>query len=48
MSPFSGLIRNHRGTTSEDHRAHDPYEENGRLYHGFHKGIYLLPCDEVS
>ncbi|KAJ8605672.1 hypothetical protein MRB53_041389 [Persea americana] len=23
------------------------HEENGRLYHGFHKGIYMYPCDEV-
>jgi hypothetical protein len=24
------------------------YEENGRLYHGSYKGMYLMPCDEVS
>jgi hypothetical protein len=23
------------------------YEENGRIYHGFRRGMYLLPCDEV-
>ncbi|KAJ5987604.1 Secondary metabolism regulator laeA [Penicillium sp. IBT 35674x] len=23
-----------------------PVEENGRLYHGYHKGMYFLPCDE--
>jgi hypothetical protein len=23
------------------------YEENGRLYHGYRKGIYMFPCDEV-
>ena len=23
------------------------YEENGRLYHGYKKGIYMYPCDEV-
>ncbi|KAI9668987.1 MAG: hypothetical protein M1829_005215 [Trizodia sp. TS-e1964] len=23
-----------------------PYEENGRLYHGYHKGMYMYPCDE--
>ena len=23
------------------------YEENGRLYHGSYKGMYLMPCDEV-
>ncbi len=23
------------------------YRENGRLYHGFRKGQYVLPCDEV-
>ncbi|RAL16659.1 class I SAM-dependent methyltransferase [Aspergillus homomorphus CBS 101889] len=22
------------------------YEENGRTYHGFRKGVYMLPCDE--
>ncbi|KFY35955.1 hypothetical protein V494_05456 [Pseudogymnoascus sp. VKM F-4513 (FW-928)] len=22
------------------------YEENGRLYHGYKKGIYMFPCDE--
>ncbi|KFY77964.1 hypothetical protein V501_02335 [Pseudogymnoascus sp. VKM F-4519 (FW-2642)] len=22
------------------------YEENGRLYHGYRKGIYMFPCDE--
>jgi len=22
------------------------YSENGRLYHGYRKGIYMLPCDE--
>ncbi|KAL4934354.1 class I SAM-dependent methyltransferase [Aspergillus undulatus] len=22
------------------------YEENGRIYHGFRKGVYFLPCDE--
>ena len=21
--------------------------ENGRLFHGYHKGIYMYPCDEV-
>lgn len=26
----------------------DAYMENGRLYHEFHKGIYMYPCDEVS
>jgi SAM-dependent methyltransferase len=24
------------------------YHENGRLYHGFRRGIYMYPCDEVS
>jgi hypothetical protein len=24
------------------------YHENGRLYHGFRRGIYMFPCDEVS
>ncbi|TVY71330.1 Secondary metabolism regulator [Lachnellula suecica] len=24
------------------------YMENGREYHGFHKGKYLLPCDETE
>jgi hypothetical protein len=23
------------------------YLENGRWYHGYRKGIYMLPCDEV-
>lgn len=23
------------------------YEENGRIYHGFRKGAYMFPCDEV-
>ena len=22
------------------------YEENGRMYHGYRKGIYMFPCDE--
>jgi len=26
----------------------DHVEENGRLYHGFNKGKYLFPCDEVN
>jgi hypothetical protein len=24
------------------------YLENGRWYHGFHKGAYMYPCDEVG
>jgi len=24
------------------------YEENGRKYHGYRKGSYMYPCDEVS
>jgi 2-polyprenyl-3-methyl-5-hydroxy-6-metoxy-1,4-benzoquinol methylase len=24
------------------------YIENGRLYHGYRKGLYMYPCDEVS
>lgn len=24
------------------------YEENGRLYHGYRKGSYMYPCDEVN
>jgi hypothetical protein len=24
------------------------YLENGRWYHGFRRGIYMYPCDEVS
>jgi hypothetical protein len=24
------------------------YVENNREYHGFHKGKYMFPCDEVS
>ncbi|KAJ9204549.1 hypothetical protein DTO021D3_4818 [Paecilomyces variotii] len=31
---------------SKNHSDHSPYEENGRLYHGFRRGIYMLPCDE--
>lgn len=23
-----------------------PYQENGRLYHSYRKGIYMLPCDD--
>jgi hypothetical protein len=23
------------------------YMENGRLYHGYRKGMYMFPCDEV-
>ncbi|KAI5300871.1 hypothetical protein KEM56_002137 [Ascosphaera pollenicola] len=23
-----------------------PQDENGRKYHGFHRGIYMFPCDE--
>lgn len=23
-----------------------PYQENGRTYHGFRKGVYMFPCDE--
>ncbi|KAL4950871.1 S-adenosyl-L-methionine-dependent methyltransferase [Aspergillus filifer] len=23
-----------------------PHEENGRVYHGFRRGMYFLPCDE--
>ena len=25
----------------------EKYSENGRLYHSFRKGKYMLPCDEV-
>lgn len=25
-----------------------PHLENGRLFHGFRKGIYMYPCDEVK
>jgi hypothetical protein len=24
------------------------YLENGRWYHGYRKGIYMYPCDEVG
>jgi hypothetical protein len=24
------------------------YLENGRLYHGYRRGIYMYPCDEVG
>lgn len=24
------------------------YTENGREYHGYHRGKYMFPCDEVS
>ncbi|KFY66156.1 hypothetical protein V496_02148 [Pseudogymnoascus sp. VKM F-4515 (FW-2607)] len=24
------------------------YEENGRMYHGYRKGIYMFPCDEAE
>ena len=24
------------------------YLENGRYYHGFRRGMYMYPCDEVS
>jgi hypothetical protein len=24
------------------------YLENGRWYHGFRRGIYMYPCDEVG
>jgi hypothetical protein len=27
--------------------ATDNYMENGRLYHGFRRGMYMYPCDEV-
>ncbi len=23
------------------------YEENGRVYHGYRKGSYMYPCDDV-
>ena len=29
-------------------RSVPPYMENGRLYHGYKKGMYMFPCDEVS
>ncbi len=25
----------------------DDYLENGRTYHGYHKGLYIAPCDDV-
>jgi len=25
----------------------DDYVENGRIYHGFRRGLYMCPCDEV-
>lgn len=28
--------------------ASSNYVENGRTYHGFRRGIYMYPCDEVS
>ncbi|KKK18122.1 hypothetical protein ARAM_007801 [Aspergillus rambellii] len=36
--PFPLLLRN-----SEKNNFH---EENGRTYHGFRRGVYMLPCDE--
>lgn len=24
------------------------YIENEREFHGFHRGVYMYPCDEVS
>lgn len=28
--------------------ASSDHYENGRLYHGYRRGIYMYPCDEVS
>ena len=28
--------------------ASNNYVENGRVYHGFRRGMYMYPCDEVS
>ncbi|RAH50267.1 class I SAM-dependent methyltransferase [Aspergillus brunneoviolaceus CBS 621.78] len=33
-------------TFSKLSQNYPPYEENGRMYHGFRKGVYMLPCDE--
>ncbi|PGH06208.1 hypothetical protein AJ79_06596 [Helicocarpus griseus UAMH5409] len=34
---------------NETHTEEYPsYEENGRLYHGFRRGIYMYPCDELE
>ncbi|KAJ5331680.1 Secondary metabolism regulator laeA [Penicillium atrosanguineum] len=27
-------------------RKYPAYSENGRMYHGYRKGIYMLPCDD--
>ncbi|PWY92013.1 S-adenosyl-L-methionine-dependent methyltransferase [Aspergillus heteromorphus CBS 117.55] len=45
---------NHNGSpslmstvSSKIPEPHDPFcEENGRTYHGYRKGMYMLPCDE--
>ncbi|EEH09806.1 methyltransferase [Histoplasma capsulatum G186AR] len=37
------------GSANPTHTEEYPcYEENGRLYHGFRRGIYMYPCDELE
>ncbi|KAH2226201.1 hypothetical protein KXV37_006846 [Aspergillus fumigatus] len=33
-------------TSSKNPDRYPCYQENGRTYHGYRKGIYMLPCDE--
>lgn len=37
LPPMAGVLQNY---------VPADYEENGRLYHGYKKGIYMYPCDE--
>ncbi|KAI9856392.1 MAG: hypothetical protein M1824_005430 [Vezdaea acicularis] len=34
------------GQSTVTSRSVPPYMENGRLYHGYKKGMYMFPCDE--
>ncbi|KAI5294345.1 hypothetical protein KEM52_004209 [Ascosphaera acerosa] len=43
LPPLSSLYQTpaHKRVT-----RYPPVLENGRLYHGYHRGMYMLPCDE--
>ncbi|EDN05765.1 conserved hypothetical protein [Histoplasma mississippiense (nom. inval.)] len=48
-SGFGSPKNETHGSANPTHTEEYPcYEENGRLYHGFRRGIYMYPCDELE
>lgn len=44
--PLLRLLRTDDGSRLPEKPEYQDYEENGRIYHGFKKGVYPFPCDE--